>query len=356
MKKNYFMLAAATMMLAACAKTDLVNEVNVVETPQAIGFETFAQKATRAETTETTIKDKGFRVWGYKYPNTAGNIVWVDNPETTEVNEANFYTVFDEVNVTWDTGKWGYTDPEYWDRTSKYNFYAVAPATPSGAATYEINQGYITINNVASAKSSNSDDYVIDRDGNVGVDGAYTGTEHTAVDLDFHHVMSKLSFQLKAAVPEEITINSLTMSGWNEKVGNFTQKLTTKPSTAADITEWSIPTASTAGSIELVGASASDNDGTIVLDEDMSTISKVTDEYIMVPQAIAAETLTFTISFTIDGEKFVNQVGKLKTVQTWGTDAHITYTISVGPDVIDFNVTNVCGFDAGSAGPNLEIE
>ena len=33
-----------------------------------------------------------------------------------------------------------------------------------------------------------------------------------------------------------------------------------------------------------------------------------------------------------------------------------TYTISVGPDVIDFNVTNVCGWDAGTPTPELEIE
>ena len=48
MKKNYFMLAATTMMLAACAQTDVVNEIAVEGTPQTIGFETFANKQTRA--------------------------------------------------------------------------------------------------------------------------------------------------------------------------------------------------------------------------------------------------------------------------------------------------------------------
>ena len=38
MKKNYFLLAATTMMFAACAQSDLVNEIAVEETPQAIGF------------------------------------------------------------------------------------------------------------------------------------------------------------------------------------------------------------------------------------------------------------------------------------------------------------------------------
>ena len=53
MKKNYFLLAATTMMLAACAQTDVVNEIAVEETPQAIGFETFANKQTRADDAST---------------------------------------------------------------------------------------------------------------------------------------------------------------------------------------------------------------------------------------------------------------------------------------------------------------
>ena len=43
MKKNYFMLALASMMMAACANNDLVDEGVVKETPQAIGFETFVE-------------------------------------------------------------------------------------------------------------------------------------------------------------------------------------------------------------------------------------------------------------------------------------------------------------------------
>ena len=57
MKKNYVMLAFATLMMAACANNDLVDEgVLKEEVPQAIGFETFANKATRA----TENNDKAY--------------------------------------------------------------------------------------------------------------------------------------------------------------------------------------------------------------------------------------------------------------------------------------------------------
>lgn len=339
------MLAAAALMFAACAQFDTVNEVPESE-PQAIGFETFSKKITRAEISdEEALKSVGFNVWGYKAA-TADPMDWDDQ-----------YTVFNNVEVTFQGGKWGYVDKQYWDRTSTYKFYAVAPNQPTGV-TYSINAGtgMITIDGVESAKSSASNDFLIDRDGNIGVDGNYAGTDHNPVDLNFHHVMSKVSFKLKAAVPEAITINSLTMSGWNNNKGTFVQTKTETPAAATDITEWTI-TAGTAGSVVLVGAGAGDADGAITLNADMTTTANVKDTYIMVPQSIDENTLTFTISFTIDGEKFVNQVGKLSTEQIWGTDAHTIYTISVGPDVIDFNVTNVCDFDAGpDVEPGIEIE
>lgn len=354
MKKNYFMLAATTMMFAACAQTDVVNEIATEAAPQAISFDAFAGKATRAEITNADdLQTVGFSVWGYKYPRSANDIVWVDefDQETQTTTKANYFTVFDGVDVTYNTD-WGYTDKQYWDRTSTYNFYAAAPAEPAGV-TYGINKGMITISGAASAKSTESHDFLIDRDGRINVDGNYAGTDHAAVDLDFHHIMSKLSFKLKAAVAENITVTKLTMTGWDNGKGDFTQILKAKPSVANYTSEWNIPTTE-AGSINLVGTGATQ--ASISLNSDMTTVSNVTDVYIMVPQIIAPNALTFTIDFGIEGETFTAQVGKLSTQQVWGTDTHTTYTISVGPDVIDFNVVNVCNWDAGAPDSSFEIE
>ena len=342
MKKNYFLLAASTMMFAACAQTDMVNEVVTEEAPQAIGFDAFAGKTTRAELTDATLKEKGFQVWGYKAP-TATSIDWSKQ-----------YTVFDNIAVTYNTTNniWNSQTTKYWDRTSTYKFYAAAPSSASAYYSIVPTTGMISIANAESAKSKDSNDYLIDRDGCTNVDGAYTGTEHAAVNFDFHHIMSKLSFKLKAAVAEEIEVTRLVMTGWNSGLGTFTQNATTTPNVANNNSEWTIATAGV-GNITLVGAGSSQ--ASITLNSDMTTPSTVTDEYIMVPQIIDAENLTFTIDFRIGTEEFIGQVGKLASQQVWGTDAHTTYTISVGPDVIDFNVTNVCGWD-NKPGSSTEIE
>lgn len=337
MRKNYVMLALASMMMAACANNDLVDEGVVKEEAQAIGFETFANKGTRAaidNVENLKAEGVGFTVWGYKTPKAGGNQ----------------YTVFNGVDVTYTDGKWGYNDAKYWDRTSTYNFYAVAPST----GTYSIDEttGMITVSNAASAKSTESMDYVIDRNGVKGVDGNYTGTSHDAVEFDFHHIMSKISFKLKAAVAEDITVTNLTMTGWDSGEGKFVQALSITPSIATHTAEWTITTPAV-GNVTLVGSGATD--ATIDLPKEQTPVV-VQDMYIMVPQTIAANTLTFTIDFTIDGETFTAQVGKLAAEQVWGTDAHVTYIISVGPDLIDFTVSEVCGWCNAPSDPSLEIE
>ena len=330
MKKNYFMLAAATVMFAACAETDLVNEINEAEAQYAIGFETFTNKTTRAEWTAEGLKEEGggFQVWGYK---TSGSYS---------------HTVFNGVDVTWSDSKWGYTDTQYWDEKATYNFYAVAPAEGS----YSITDGNIKITNVASANKNDSKDYLIDRAGNTNVDGS----KKQLVEFDFNHVMAKLSFVLKKAtgIDDDITVTKLTMSGWNGSAGTFTQSLKATP-TDNSHGEWSYATANdVTGSFDVVASN---------LPIDAVGV-EVTNEYIVVPQTVTytaatvvdgTETipesgLTFTISYIIGdvttGEVFTEQVGVMPSNQVWGTDTHTTYTITVGPAAIEFSAKTVAGF------------
>ncbi len=335
MKKNYFMLAAATMMFAACAETDLVNEIAVEETPQAIGFDAFANKTTRAEngTDLIELKKNGFKVWGYK---TSGNYN---------------YTVFEGEEVSWKEATnnvdahWGYDETKYWDEKATYNFYAVAPYDNQSTIT----DGKIKITDIASAKSTSSKDYVIDRAGNTSVAGSAKAT----VGFDFNHIMAKLSFILKAGVEEDITVTSLTMTGWDNRVGIFTQTETSTPNNNTH-TEWSWPENSNiiAGELTLVGDDAGDPE--ISLPETKAEV-QVQDKYIMVPQTISyvaanltnsteESGLTFTISYEIGNEVFTEQVGVVQATQIWGTDTHTTYTITVAPHAIEFNVNTVAGF------------
>ena len=357
MKKNYFMLAAATMMFAACAETDLVNEVNMEEAPKAIEFESFANKTTRAEITSlANLQTAGFQVWGYKYDKTVENFTWVDlykdeedkltpvkptvqegETEPTPAQTATVtYTVFNGVDVS--GANWTYRGTQYWDENSKYNFYAVAPMAPKDGVTYNIDKGNITIEGASSAKSTASDDYLI-ATAVTGQNGSDKGT----VNFNFSHIMSKISFKLIAGISEKIEVTSLKMSGWNKDTGNFTQNATE---------EWTFTTdAIDNGTVSLVGDDATNN--TIIINN--TSESPVTDAYIMIPQKIAASTLTFTICYNIVRgteespikEAFVNQVGVVTNAQTWAKNTHTTYTITVSPAEIKFNVATDHNFGWG---------
>ena len=350
MKKSYLLMAAAATIFAACSETDFVNPVP--ETEQEIGFENHVGKTTRAEiTSEAALADEGgFVVWGWKTP--TANKAWA-----SATNIFNGVNVFTE-SANGDATVWTYTNKKYWDKTSTYNFYAVAPYNPT-YGTYSISgaaDGLITITGAKSALAKESDDFLIDRDGAKGIDGASVNTagKHNAVSFDFNHVMAKVTLKLVSGDINEgdvITVTKLTMSGWNSNDGKFEQKSDYVASTTNN-SEWTL-TAGTAGTVTF------NKEGGYTLNE--TTAVAVEDSYIMVPQTIAASTLKFTVDFTITykaggTENFVGHEGTLATAQTWGTDTHTTYTIKVGPQPIEFDVTSVKGFTTPVTPGDLPIE
>ena len=242
MKKNYFMLAAATMMFAACAETDLVNEVNVVSEPQAIGFETFANKATRAEPTaenssanyswDLSDHHKTFMVWGYK------------NTATVKV--------FDAVTVSYDEGKtaWDYSDnsvsPVYWDKAAtSYEFYAAAPATRNfwtlRTSTDDQDDDFFTTasftipsHNQATYQDIDAPTQVINNNEAIDLMIAAKNTFNKSIGevptapvaLNFIHILSRLNVTVKAAIEgvkvTNITIGNINSQGtFNESPNNF---------------------------------------------------------------------------------------------------------------------------------------
>ena len=343
MKKSYLMIAAAATLLTACAGKDTFHEIEVQESP--ITFNQALNKATRAYIEDETVlaAEGGFSVYGYK-------------KKASEQNWNNAQTIFNNVNVksTNSGTSWSYDNLRFWDKNGVYNFYAIAPYSPATGTTYSLVENTapaalkFKITGAASAISTASDDYLIDRDGATGVNGSYTGATHDVVNIDFHHIMAKIVFKLKSTLSTgTITVTRLVMTGWNSGAGTFTQTLTATPSTL-EHTEWAIPTAGT-GNITLVGSGASQTSVALTCSTS-ATATDVTDWYIMVPQTIAASTLTFTVDYTFtDGtynETFEDQVATLTNAQVWGTDSHTTYTLDIKPAAIEFDVESICDFCA----------
>lgn len=344
MKKNYFMLAAATMMFAACAETDLVNEVNMEEAPKAIGFDAFANKTTRAAIEEADdLKEDGvgFHVWGYKT---------VSGAEQTVFSGDNVYWAAAEGTTS---AHWAYNNTRYWDKeATSYNFYAVAPQLDNVENRYIISAAKkITINDVASGPANTATDYLIDRDG-VTVDGEEVSIGDE-IQFNFSHIMSKVTVQVKhnttPGTNVDVVLTDLAMSGWNINNGTFTQdKYVTviDPQTQEEQKdsqgnpvmvkqEWQLATTTaetTSGDYTFLTS------GNTTLDKTNAT---TIGSYLMVPQT--GVYLTFTISYKIGEETFLTHEGTIEN-QTWATNTHYTYTITVGPADIKFNVSEVNGW------------
>ena len=351
MKKNYFLMAAAAAMFAACSETDMVNAVNEaqVEAQNAISFEAFAGKATRAEYSNTNLPGS-FAVWGWKTAAATPN--W-----STGATQ-----VFNKVVATKNGAVYDYANKVYWDKTSTYKFFAVAPGAEPTGVTYTISgvDGFITINGAESAKAAASEDYLITRAAK-----EQAGTLSTKpVQFGFHHTMSKVSFVVANSLTDkQIVITSLTMTKWNDSKGKFVQTSNVAPNEGkiSDFVcgEWSLADNVMDGAATLIGTGASET--TVTLNAGAS--QTLTDSYIFVPQTITAtldagvpvDGLTFTLTYMIGTEEFEDHVGILPT-QVWGTDMHTTYTINVGPDAITFGEPTVCAWEPNNATGGTSIQ
>ena len=353
MKKNYFMLAAATMMLAACAETELVNEVNTVAEPQAIGFETFANKATRAENSQAGYSWKledhhsGFKVWGGK-----------------KLSDATLVPVYDfntPGTVTHDGTNWHATPIKYWDKAAEeYVFFAAAPASANWVADYKdannFKTGYVTLSNfelkgtnlsVKNTTSSPAHNWKDDQDvdllisENTTVGRAhYTTDGNTNVHLNFSHILSRLNVIVckHADVTAEVTITELVVDMLKNK-GSFNESLNVATATTpGSNNRWKEQN----GAYSIVGLT-----GTINTTPDAYLIQSL-----VIPQTITKETIDvngnstetqayFKIAYKIGGEPFY---GYYNLAAAFGADSfnfgegwQNTLTITINPTGITFS-------------------
>ena len=404
MKKNYFLLAATTMMFAACAQTDMVNEVVTEEAPQAIGFETFAQKATRAagereQAENSTAKyangllnhHESFNVWASKKVTTG--YVTVYNPGVVEGSLDN------SSNEVWTP-----TSLKYWDKTAtSYEFYAAAPALDNSSSTYgwvwtpiaESNNtttgGYLTFNNyvltgastdnLASVSSQNdswkdltsaADKDLMIADKCPVLKAAYNKTTPDAVNLDFIHILSRLNIQVKTTDDAPtIVLKGLDVCGLKNK-GTFTENATLTTGTTLDggtYERWGTPT--TNGTYTLSAYLGANNATSLQL----TSTAAYTHKYLIIPQTVTGRLANANIASAPRGESY------LKINYTVGTDADAedyetyyslaaafdqtslafnegwqnTLTITIAPQTITFT-GNVAPWADGTTKDNTTIE
>lgn len=345
MKKNYLFLAAAATMFTACVQTDVVNDIPEPQ-QQAIGFDAFANKTTRAEINSTedleTVNEGQFTVWGWKTQSDARNTV---------------SQIFTGQEVNWDATKgWNYTPLKYWDKMATYDFYAAAPK--KGSATFSIDANKkISISNVVSGVATGNGaatDYLITRNVTTHY-GANGGT----VNFTFSHIMSKITVNVikdDALADFTVQLTDLSMEGWDKNLGTFTQdKEVEIETTSAEgqtktemvLKEWELATSEREKGTHTFLTAA--NQDLSEVDDQAYKVGS----YLMVPQENVD--LKFTISYKIGAETFLAHTGTIED-QTWATNTHYIYTITVGPEAILFDVSTVNKWTTGTPQPGLNIE
>lgn len=355
MKKNFFMLAATAALFAACAETDLVNDVNAVVEPQAIGFETFANKATRAENSTANYSWKleehhsSFKVWGGK-----------------KLSDGTFHSVYATTapgTVTHDGTNW-YADPaKYWDKAAaEYDFIAAAPATQPWNADVEtahnFKTGYLTLSNFQlkgtnlSVKHTSSSqlnnwkddqdvDLLISNNTNV-VRGTYNKPNPDAVPLQFNHILSRLNIIVckHADVTADVVVTELVVDKLKSKASFNELSKVADPVSPGIKDRWSGWDAD----YSITGLTGAINTTpnayliqSLVIPQDIST------EDIDINGTGAINQAYFKIAYKIGEEPFYGYYNLAKamgeTTFTFGEGWQNTLTITIHPDKIAFSGT-----------------
>lgn len=352
MKKNYFMLALASMMMAACANNDLVDDLVKEEVPQAIGFETFANKTTRAITDDPNTDDvneatqlqnyhTSFGVWAYK---TVGST-------TTNVmpNYKVDYTA--GISATWEYKDVTNQSLKYWDKqATSYDFYAYAPYAATGVS---IDEGKISIINGEYAANENLQSKIVE-----GVEKGFTtslntkkfsglGASSTTASTDwmiaeanniananfgkdveevFKHTMSKLIVILKSndvatgtdVEVTEVSINNVYGSG------------------SYNGTSWT--PSGDAKSIEGLVGELSTTDGYYSM------------EYLLIP---STEAPTFSITYTVNGDEYTVSGAEITGIDKFEANTCYTLTATIGLTPIKFTASAV---DFSQPGGSVTIQ
>lgn len=253
MKKAIYLLAA-TAFLASCNQEVLIDTPDVEPTaPRAIGFETFADKATRADANNSTALHDyypTFNVYGWKFVGNEVTCVFNNIPVEYFTEDKQGTVVYKEADqkpttewATFATG-WYYQDIRYWDKmASNYQYSAYAPASATDAV-YCASDGLITI-------GTDTDPVTVD-DKNLmatpaealaykGFDLDYMTAQATAtpsadpadmstpVALNFKHLQAKLNICIKldasVKTAQDVSIQKIQVHNLGDK-GYYTNATT----------------------------------------------------------------------------------------------------------------------------------
>lgn len=233
MKKQYFLMAMAATMFAACSQTEVIDEVVDNSTPKAIGFTTYTEGQTRAENSGEDYSEDlydhhvTFKVWAYKD---------VADDKVFDGDVVTYKDVDGSDPVTQD---WQYDNTRYWDKAATtYQFYAAAPQRDDwhlNMNTEDQGDDYFTLASFElkgdNANKNGFSDRIESFKGKLenDIDLMIADEKEVSysnfgkdVELNFIHILSRLNITVKKATQVDDVVNLVKLEVVNLKnFGNF---------------------------------------------------------------------------------------------------------------------------------------
>lgn len=328
MKKNVFWLAAmvAAVSMTSCSLDEVMDKAEV----RSIGFDAFADKASRV--TPPEFKHGNFSVFG------------AYSTDDTSYDQVVFNCR--EVRKSEDGDTWTYNDPELWVPEVPYRFAAVAPHTAGSTFDYET-QEYTLPEITVDGTAEKQIDYMTANVVDVGK------TTRNTVPFVFNHILSMVDFKFTMATDGE---NPWTSKA-TIKIKEITLTANTTNTYSADT--WGTSTSPNQFIIDLRSGTpleTSNTTGTV-------TESTVSSPWFVVPQKETDRTVEIVCDVlngngqTIVSDKTASVTIAAQTSAEWSKNIHYTYTLKIGSDILDanpfitFEVSEVEGWDPGTTTP-----
>ena len=289
MRKAIFTtLAAGAFILAGCTKT----EVTEVSDSRAISFSNHVTNAVKS------INNLGDLTTFYVYgAHTDGQ-------------------VFNGNAVSYSNGECTYNPTRYWDGTkSAYKFAAYTDnnktvSNPENNVEFTYSSGHLTITDYTVNNTPTDGSDLLYAVGYDGTDYVFDGTDHYEVQLEFKHILSKVTFNFSKAADlngVEIDVSDITINAFNQ--GTFTGKTPTSPSSQYALSCWvpSGPKSDIAfDNFSLTGSATEET-------------SKNTQTRVFLPQDLGETTTAYNIVFTINYSNTINDDGTIDNTKKYQT-------------------------------------
>lgn len=307
MKRFFICAAAAIVALAACSKTEVINN----SVPQEIGFKAVTGAMTKAPLSGTTLPTDGEN----------NMVVYASSSETAEGEYASY---FDGVEFGWNStsSDWTGTTPQYWPESGFLKFKAFYPAsvgTASGTATTDVTITGIDI-------SSTQTDILY-----ANLTGAQSAETKPVVPLVFNHALSQIV--VKAAV-------------------------TAEGMTDVNITSVEIVTPHLKGNLKLTGTDATwtseANASNLVMENNISSTDLTITALELGTGALVIPSAQTSLKITYSVKGFSKEETKELT-GNWVKGNKYIYNLKVGLDEIHLSATVEKWVDTPAGGTNVVI-